>query len=174
MTRISPADGGLLGLTKEIEIIAEKEDRSKITLFKGEITALEPSYKEGMILEVVVRGFDKSHRLFRQTQSKAYLNIKDSDLASRLAGDAGLSAQVDATSAVYDHIFQHNQTNLELLFHASGALATSAFPQMKLYFRKPPAISPDFSKWGDDSFEFYLFLFGRAGDQVVVKGWDPA
>src|SRR3970282_203666 len=81
-------DGAQFGLTKEIEITAQTEDRRNITLFKGEITALEPEYKEGMILEVVVRGFDKSHRLFRQTQSKAYLNIKDSDLATRLAGDA--------------------------------------------------------------------------------------
>ncbi len=170
-------DGALLGLTKEIEIISEKEDRSKITLFKGEITALEPEYKESMILEVVVRGFDKSHRLFRQTQSKAYLNIKDSDLASKLAGDAGLSAQVDATSAVYDHLFQHNQTNLELLFQRAWRIGYECFfSDGKLYFRKPPAISSaDFElTWGADLTEFYPRLsLAEQVDQVVVKGWDP-
>jgi len=170
-------DGALLGLTKEIEIIAEMEDHTKITLFKGEITALEPEYKEGMILEVVVRGFDKSHRLFRQTQSKAYLNIKDSDLASKLAGDAGLTAQVDATSAVYDHLFQHNQTNLELLFQRAWRIGYECFfSDGKLYFRKPPAISSaDFQlTWGLDLAEFYPRLsLAEQVDQVVVKGWDP-
>src|SRR5512140_975449 len=49
-------DKGPFDLTKEIEIKAEKEDGSKISLIKGEITALEPSFGEGMIAELTVRG----------------------------------------------------------------------------------------------------------------------
>jgi phage protein D/phage baseplate assembly protein gpV len=170
-------DNGPFNLTKELEISAEKEDGSKIALFKGEITALEPEFKEGMLLEVVVRGFDKSHRLFRETISKAYLNIKDSDLANRIAGEAGLSAQVDATSTVYKHLIQHNQTNLEFLFERAWRIGYECFvADGKLYFRKPPAIaSAELElRWGEDLQEFYPRMsLAEQVDEVNVKGWDP-
>jgi phage protein D len=169
-------DGTQFGLTKEVEVIAQTADGTSVTLIKGEITALEPEYKEGMILEVVVRGFDKSHRLYRQTQSKAFLNIKDSDLASRLAGEAGLSAQVDGTSTVYEHLFQHNQTNLELLFQRAWRIGYECFvSDGKLYFRKPPVISSSELEltWGRDLLEFFPRLsLAEQVDQVMVRGWD--
>ena len=170
-------DNGPFDLTKEVEILAEKEDGTKISLIKGEITALEPEFREGMLLEVVVRGFDKSHRLFRESISKAYLNIKDSDLASRIAGEAGLSAQVDATSTVYKHLIQHNQTNLEFLFERAWRIGYECFvADGKLYFRKPPAISSAELnlRWGEDLLEFYPRMsLAEQVDEVNVKGWDP-
>ena len=56
-------DEGPFDLTKEVEILAQKDDRSPVTLIKGEITALEPRFNEGMTPELLVRGYDKSHRL---------------------------------------------------------------------------------------------------------------
>lgn len=170
-------DGGPFDLTKEIEILAEKEDGSKISLIKGEITALEPEYKEGMIMELVVRGFDKSHRLFRETISKAYLNIKDSDIAQQIAGAAGLSSQVDSTTTVYEHLFQHNQTYLEFLFQRAWRIGYECFVENgKLYFRKPPSASGAelTLKWGEDLLEFYPRMsLAEQVNEVSVKGWDP-
>lgn len=169
-------DGGPFDLTKEVEISAEKEDGSRVLLIKGEITALEPEFKEGMLLEVVVRGFDKSHRLFRQTVSAAYLNVKDSDIASRIASEAGLQAQVDATSTVYPHLIQHNQTPLEFLFERAWRIGYECFvSDGKLYFQKPPSIgSAQLQlRWGDDLLEFYPRMsLAEQINEVSVRGWD--
>ncbi len=170
-------DNGPFDLTKDIEVKAAKEDGSKITLIKAEITALEPSFGEGMIAELTVRGYDKTHRLFREALSKSYLNKKDSDLASEIAQSAGLSAEVDATQTVYDHIFQHNQSNLEFLAQRAWRIGYECFvADGKLYFRKPPTGSSGVQvKWGEDLLTFHpRITLAEQVDEVIVKGWDPA
>jgi len=169
-------DTGPFDLAKEVEIIAQKEDNTAITLIKGEITALEPNFGEGMLAELVVRGFDRSHRLFRETKSQAFLNKKDSDLAQQIAGNAGLSPQVDSTSTVYEHIYQHNQTDLEFLMQRAWRIGYECFAaEGKLYFRKPPTGSSSTTiKWGEDleSFSPRMSLAEQV-DEVMVRGWDP-
>ena len=108
-------DNGPFDLTKEVEIAAKKTDGERVILMKGEVTALEPNFNEGMTAELIVRGFDVSHRLYRETKSQAFLNKKDSDLANDIASAVGLQAEVDTTSTVYDHIFQDNQSDLAFL-----------------------------------------------------------
>lgn len=169
-------DSGPFDLAKEVEVIAKKDDNTEISLIKGEITALEPTFGDGMIAELVVRGFDRSHRLFRETKSKAFLNIKDSDLAQQIAGNAGLSPQVDSTSTVYDHLYQHNQTDLELLMQRAWRIGYECFvAEGKLYFRKPPTGSANVTlTWGDDlqSFSPRMSLAEQV-DEVIVRGWNP-
>lgn len=169
-------DSGPFDLAKEVEVIAKKDDNTEISLIKGEITALEPTFGDGMIAELVVRGFDRSHRLFRETKSKAFLNIKDSDLAQQIAGNAGLSPQVDSTSTVYDHLYQHNQTDLELLMQRAWRIGYECFvAEGKLYFRKPPTGSSNVTlTWGDDlqSFSPRMSLAEQV-DEVIVRGWNP-
>jgi len=132
-------DKGPFDLTKSVSIEAEKEDETKILLIKGEITAMEPVFAEGMVAQLILQGYDKSHRLFRETKSKAFLNKKDSDLAGEIAQSLSLQAEVDTTSTVYEHIFQHNQTDLEFLVQRAWRIGYECFvSEGKLYFRKPP------------------------------------
>ncbi|MCU0484572.1 MAG: VgrG-related protein [Anaerolineales bacterium] len=170
-------DGSQFDLGKEIEILSLDPDRNNqaVSLMKGEITAIEPSFGEGMIAELTVRGFDKSHRLFRETKSKSWLNVKDSDIASKVAGSAGLSAQVDATSQVFEHIFQHNQTDMEFLMQRAWRIGYECFVQEgKLYFRKPPTSgSGGTLTWGKEltSFDPRLSTAEQVSE-VEVRGWD--
>ncbi len=87
---LSLLDEGPFELTKGIEIKAETGNGDQHTIIKGEITALEPHFNEGMMAELVVQGYDPSHRLFRQPHTRAHLNKKDSDLANEIAQEAGL------------------------------------------------------------------------------------
>ncbi len=133
-------DKGPFDLTKEITIKAANAEEKQFTLIKGEITALEPHFGEGMVSELVVRGYDKSHRLYRESKSRAFLNKKDSDLAEELARDAGLTPEVDVTQTVYDHIYQHNQSDLAFLMQRAWRIGYECFVEDdKLYFRQPPA-----------------------------------
>ncbi len=168
-------DRGPFDLTKEVEILAEKPGGQMVSLITGEITALEPQFQEGMIAELVVRGYDKSHRLFRETRSKAYTNVKDSDLARTIASNGGLSPDVEETSQVYDHIYQHNQTDLEFLTQRAWRIGFECYvADGKLVFRKPKTGSAAITlTWGDDLLSFQpRMTLAEQVDEVIVKGWD--
>jgi len=170
-------NNGPFDLTKEVEVLAQKADGTPVSLIKGEITALEPQYGEGMIAELLIRGYDKSHRLYRESKSKAFLNIKDSDLAGQIAGNAGLSSQIDATTTIYEHLYQHNQTDLEFLMQRAWRIGYECFvADGKLYFRKPPAGSASVTlTWGDNLLSFRIRAsLAEQVDEVIVKGWDPS
>ncbi len=168
-------DQGPFDLTKEVEISAEKSDGSQCTLIKGEITSLEPEFGEGMISDLVVRGYDKLHRLYRENKSTAYLNVKDSDLANQIAQNAGLQPVIDQTNLVYDHIFQHNQTDFAFLASRAWRIGFECFiSDGKLYFRKPPTGSATITlTWGEDLLSFRpRMTLSEQIDEVVVMGWD--
>ncbi|GAB4276317.1 MAG: VgrG-related protein [Candidatus Promineifilaceae bacterium] len=174
-TSLKLLDEGPFDLAKEIEIQAESKTGSKVTLIKGEITALEPQFQEGMTAVLVVRGYDKSHRLYRQTKTAAYLNKKDSDLANEIAQQLGLSAEVDTTSTVYDHIFQNNQSDLSFLMQRAWRIGYECFViDSKLHFRKPPNNGSGITLiWGQDLLSFMpRMTVAEQVNEVLVKGWD--
>jgi phage protein D/phage baseplate assembly protein gpV len=167
-------DNGPFDLTKEVEIGAEKPDGSRVVLMKGEITAMEPAFQEGMIARLVVRGYDTSHRLYREMRSVAHLNKKDSDLASEIAGRVGLQADVEATSTVYDHVFQHNQSDLAFLQERAWRIGYECFVEAgSLIFRSPPTGGAAVTlTWGEDLLSFHPRMnLAEQVDEVVVRGW---
>jgi phage protein D/phage baseplate assembly protein gpV len=169
-------DQGPFDLAKEIEIQAAQEDGTRHTLIKGEVTALEPQFNEGMLAELLVHGYDKSHRLFREPKSQAHLNKKDSDLAREIAQAASLQSEISETSAVYDHIYQHNQTDLAFLMQRAWRIGFECFLDYegKLYFRRPPTNgSATTLTWGQDLLTFRPRMsLAEQVDEVIVKGWD--
>jgi len=167
-------DNGPFDLTKEIEISAQTPDGEWSDLIKGEITALEPEFQEGMIAQLAVRGYDKSHRLYREAKTRAHLNKKDSDLATEIAQSAGLQADVESTSSVYNHIFQHNQTDLAFLRQRAWRIGYECYvDDNKLIFRKPSAReSAATLAWGDTLLSFHPRMnLAEQVDEVIVRGW---
>ena len=170
-------DEGPFDLTRPVKIEAAGPDGEKAVLMDGEIVALEPAFNEGMVAELVVRGYDKSHRLYRETKSRAFLNKKDSDLAQEIAQSVGLQAEVESTATVYDHVYQHNQSDLAFLMERAWRIGFECFvDEGKLYFRKPANEGGDALTltWGRDllSFQPRLTLAEQVGE-VIVRGWDP-
>jgi phage protein D/phage baseplate assembly protein gpV len=170
-------DEGPFGLARTLTVEAALEEGEKVVLMEGEIVALEPAFDEGMVAELVVRGYDKSHRLYRETRSAAYLNKKDSDLAQEIAEAAGLDADVETTATVYDHIFQDNQSDLAFLMERAWRIGYECFVSAgKLHFRRPPESgSGDLTlTWGDDLLTFHPRLtLAEQVDEVIVRGWNP-
>ena len=169
-------DGSSFDLTKEVEIEGYTNEGTPVSLVKGEITAIEPVLDEGLVANLIVSGYDKSHRLYREKKSDAFLNIKDSDLASQFASNAGLTAQVDATSTVYDHLFRENQSDIAFLRERAWRIGYECFVQEgKLYFRKPPSSgSTETIRWGVDLLSFRAReTLAEQVDEVQIKGWDP-
>jgi uncharacterized protein involved in type VI secretion and phage assembly len=167
---------GSFDLAKDVEIQAINPHGEKFTLIKGEITALEPVFGEGMIAELTVRGYDPSHRLYRQTKSKAYINVRDSDLASEIAREAGLQEEIEATHILYPHVFQSNQSDLAFLMQRAWRIGYECFvSEGKLFFRPPASAEARLTlTWGQDLLSFRPNLsLAEQVDEVIVRGWDP-
>lgn len=171
-------DGDQFRLADELEISAETAVGDQHVLITGEITALEPDFEPGMTAELTVRGFDKSHRLYRQSKSRAFLNHKDSDVAHTIAQELGLKTDgVAATTTVYDYICQHNQSDLAFLTQRAWRIGYECYvADGTLYFQPPPTKSGNVTlTWGDDLLRFHPSLtMAEQVDEVQVRSWDPA
>ncbi len=170
-------DDGPFVLGKEVEVAAQLKGKGPSSvIFRGEITALEPEFAEDTHATLLVRAYDRSHRLHRGTRSQAYLEVTDSDLAGRVANDAGLRAQVDDTSEVHPYVLQHNQTAMEFLGERARRIGYEFFVEDRtLYFRKPAQGAAALQlEWGVElrSFRPRLSLVEQV-DEVFVGGWDP-
>lgn len=149
-----------------------------VKVIDGEVTAIETDFGGAADNDIIltIRGYDKSHRLQRETKSKTWLNIKDSDIAQQIASTAGLSAQVQATSEVFKHIYQDALTDMEFLKQRASRIGYEVFVEdNKLYFRKPdPTGSPVDLEWGVDLLTFSPRLtIANQANEVIVRGWDP-
>ena len=84
-------------------------------MMTGDITGIEPTFMLTQAPTLTVRGHDRRHQLMRSRRTRTFTNCKDSDIASRVAGEAGLSADVHDSGASLPYVLQHNQTDLEFL-----------------------------------------------------------
>src|SRR5262245_54525452 len=145
------------------------------TLMKGEIAGIEPSYSVERLAHLQVRGFDRLHRLTRGKKSRTYADQKDSDIASKIAGDAGLTADAEDSSVTLSHVYQHNQTDLEFLrLRASRIGYELLVDDTKLLFRKrangeSAALTLAHGQ-GLLEFRARLSSVGQA-TEVFVRGW---
>lgn len=145
------------------------------TMVSGEITSLELNIGKHSLLEI--RGYDLLHRLRMGTRNKVFSKKKDSEIASEIAREHGLSPQVDDTKTIYPYVFQNNQSNYEFLQKRAAYLDFEVYADdKKLFFvksRAPKAPElPDFT-YRKDFEELNLELRSLTrGSQVTVRGWD--
>jgi phage protein D/phage baseplate assembly protein gpV len=174
------ADDTRLDIGKEVQIsfkTGEQSGAQEALLIKGEITALEPHFGAEGNTFMLVRGYDKSHRLHRGKKTRTFLKMTDGDIVSKIAGEAGLSPSVDSTSVTHDFVLQNNQTNMELLMARAERIGYQVYSaEGKLYFKKGDANlgnGPDLVYLENlTSFAPCYTASGQA-DKMSVKGWDP-
>jgi phage protein D len=145
-------------------------------IFTGEITGCELRIHGRETPLVRVRGHDRRHRLMRGKKSAVYLQMKDSDIVSQIANRAGLSPETDDTSVQHEHVFQHNQTDLEFLTERAARINYEVVvDDRKLLFRRrkndqSEALTLDREM---DLIEFYprLTTMNQAGE-ISLRSWD--
>ena len=175
--RLEWVDHQLFTIGSDVEIEAGTVDdpSGRVRLFKGEITALEADFGEEMLTELVVRGYDRSHRLHRQQKTRAFANVKVSDLARQLTSGSGLSSDIETTRTVHDHIYLDNQTDFDFL----RSLATRVgflfrIEDGKLLFKRPATTAGTVSMtYGIDLLSFRPRLTSAAQvNETLVRGWN--
>lgn len=157
---------------------AEDEQRTESPLFVGEVVSIEATYPESGVPTLVLRGYDLSHRLHRGRKVRSFLQSTDSDIASRIAQDRGLRADVDSTSHVHEHLYQENLTDYEFLARRARALGFVFFVDgRKLVFKRPASVAlpPVELNYRESLLEFRPRLTASAQvSNLNVRGWDPA
>jgi type VI secretion system (T6SS) baseplate-like injector VgrG len=144
-------------------------------LFDGEIVEIEPELGSGA-QRLVVRAFDRLHRLGRGCYVRSFLNVTDGDLVQRIAQEAGLQARVGPAGQVHPYVLQANETNMELLQARAAALGYLLFVQGKTLHCVPPEPqgTPVELRWGQTLQEFRprMTTVGQV-TRVTARGWDP-
>jgi phage protein D len=147
------------------------------TVMIGEITTLEPEFTSDRPPGLTVRGYDRRHRLQRGCKTRTFLKKTDSDIASQIASEAGLTANVKSSKVVHEYVLQANQTDLEFLQHRARQIDYEVFVEDKTLFFRPVAntgsqiLTLSFEK---DLLEFYPRMSTmQIQSQVTVQGWNP-
>jgi phage protein D len=145
------------------------------SLIIGEITALEPEFLTSRLPVLKVRGYDRRHRLQRGRKTRTFLQKKDSDIATQIGSEAGLSVQATDTSTSLDYVLQANQTDWEFLCERARLIRYEVVVRDKDLFFQPAAndatevLTLDMQ---NDLLEFYprLSSSGQA-TEVKVQSW---
>jgi phage protein D len=86
------------------------------TIFKGEVVGLEPVFDVSGETKVLIRAFNKLHRLTRTRKSKTFEKQTDHQIATKIAQEYGLTAKISGDVQIqHNHVYQHHQTDLEFL-----------------------------------------------------------
>lgn len=167
------ADGAVVAEGKAVEVFGG--DQANISVGGGEITSIEGNFGDAET-QLLIRGYDRSFRLHRGIKHRSFLNVSDSDLVNRLASEAGLTAEVEATTEVYPYVLQYNETNFSFLQRRAARIGFDlAVVGQKLVFRKPAAGGSPVTtlELGTTLSAFRpQRSVGEQVDQISVKDWD--
>jgi phage protein D/phage baseplate assembly protein gpV len=162
-------DGGRFPVGGKVEIsMFGADDLTVVTA--GEITALT---HDGARLEV--RGFDPAHRLHRGPRTTTYVQMTDSDIATRIARDHSLTADVDGTTEVHEYVVQYNQTDYSFLAERAESIGYDLWVADGTLNFKRKAESPSSLglQWKENLLELRVRLSAaERSDTVIVRGWD--
>jgi phage protein D len=145
------------------------------SLITGEITALEPEFVTSRRPLLTVRGYDRRHRLQRGRKTRTFVQKTDSDIATQIGGEAGLSVQATDSSISLDYVLQANQTDWEFLCERARLIRYEVVVDDKTLFFQP--VGNDQAElltldMENDLLEFYprLSSVGQA-TEVKVQSW---
>ena len=124
---------------KKIDIYIGEKPAVKV--LSGLIASLEPDLNVAAPA-LVVRGYALSHRLYRGRHRRSFLQVTDSDLVKKLAGEAGDSLELEALmlggdEAVFGAEAAELKVAAELVEHVKGPkLRVNKFKPKRGYRRR--------------------------------------
>lgn len=162
-----------IGTRVEIAFRAEGEP---VVVTAGEITAISVEPGASGRHELVLSGFDLTHRMARVPKSRSFQRVTDADIAARIAGEYGLDAEVDGTGATHDYVLQAGETDYAFLRRRAARIGYDVWvSEKKFYFKRTPRSSATPPKliYGKNLARFTVrFSAAERGDEVEIRGWD--
>jgi phage protein D len=144
-------------------------------IFGGEIVSLEPSFEVSGISSMTIRALDKMHRLGRGRKTRYWEEMKDSDVASEVGKECGLSVVADPTEEKHGYILQRNESNIAFIKRlAARNNFVARVTDGNLDFKKASFNSQSLNVGMGDSLRALKLSFNSTDlvQKVVVRGWD--
>jgi uncharacterized protein len=147
-------------------------------MMKGEITGVELEMSAEEPPALVVRGYDRRHRLLRGVKTRSFVGMPDSKIAEQIAIEQGLSPSIVNTGVKLEYVLQHGQADLHFLSERAAKIGYEVTVEDRTLHYRPRqnAAKPALAINADvDLIDFYpkLSTRGQVGG-VEVRGWDPA
>jgi uncharacterized protein involved in type VI secretion and phage assembly len=164
-----------LGFTSSTTLDNNFQDEVEKILIEGEITAMEVHFNEKSEADIIVRGYDISHRLHRGRYNRSFLNETDSDIVKKIVQEVGIRpGNIDSTGEVNKYVFQENQTNMEFLRERAARNGFELFiTEDKINFCKPKVQESLALEWLDDISKFSTRVTSAEQvSSVEVRAWD--
>ena len=169
-------DQGLFTLGTKVDI-AMKAEADPVRIMSGEVTSIAVDQGASGRHELVVSGFDVSHRMSKVPKRRTFQNMSDADVASMIAAEYSMEADVDSTSKVHDYILQANESDYGFLRRRASLIGFDLWVTEKtMHFKQKPsgATTPPALRWGDNLLRLKVrFSESERTDEVEARGWDP-
>jgi uncharacterized protein involved in type VI secretion and phage assembly len=168
-------DKGTFTIGTRVEI-AFRAEGDPVVVTAGEITAIAVEPGASGRHELVLSGFDLTHRMARVAKSRSFQKVTDADIASRIAGEYGLDADVDGTGAAQEYVLQAGETDYAFLRRRAARIGFNVWVSEKTFhFKKQPrgTATPPKLAYGKNLSKFSVrFSAAERGDEVEIRGWD--
>jgi phage protein D len=173
--QVSWSDSPLFAVGSQVEIwLGHVDDLHEV--MAAEITSIEPTFTAEQPPLLTVRGYDHRHRLARGRKTRTFSQMKDSAIATQVAREAGLRAQVADTKVTLPYVVQSNQSDLELLQRRASLIGYEIFVRDRMLYFRPPQVTAKAAvtlSLGQDITEFTARLNSlNQVSEVTVRGWD--
>ena len=168
-----------------LEILIDDPEEGSVPIFQGEIVGLEPVYAAGQPTEIVVRAFNKLHRLLRGKNSETFKGTYQ-QIVEKIVKRPGieLTAECHGQPAInHEHVYQCNQTDLAFIRACGEKIGFDVWVEGDTLYFKPPQTETDSGiamrleekeEAGADLESFYPRLStAQLVSEVVVRGWNP-
>ena len=158
----------------ELEVkLGATEDRTTKTIFKGEIVTVEPDFQAGGA-SMVVRAYDRSHRMMRSRRQRTYIDVTISDIVRTICRAHGLSTDAEESGEKFDVVVQNSETDWDFIWRLAQRIGFElTLDDRNAIFRKPKLDAPLELSYPDDLHAFRPRITAVQQVQTVnVRGWD--
>jgi uncharacterized protein involved in type VI secretion and phage assembly len=150
------------------------EETTTQQLFKGEIVTVEPDFQAGGVA-MVVRAYDRSHRMMRSRKQRTFLNQTIADIVRSVGSDSGISISADSSGSPLDFVIQHNETDWDFVWRLAKRIGYElTVDDTQGSFKKPdPDAEAVELKYPDDVHTFRPRITAvQQVESVNVRGFD--
>ena len=167
-------DGTTFEIGKTVTVSLPDIAGTASSVFDGEVTdlAVEPDLNGNS--QLVVGAMDKGHRLASETKLRTFADQAYSAIVSTIATDAGLTADVTATTPAIPYVVQ-TVNNYAFLWELARRVGYDWWIDAgKLCFKPSPTTAGPTLIYGATLQEFRVRYSGATkSSKITVQGWDP-
>jgi uncharacterized protein involved in type VI secretion and phage assembly len=162
-----------IGTSLEVKLGA-RDQLTTTSLFKGQVVSQEVTFGAGGV-ELMVRGYDRSHALIRARKVRTFQNQTSSDIVSKVLSEAGFTPQCDSTGDPHDFMAQDNETDWDFIWRLAERVGFEFVVQdTTAHFRKPSADNPVDLQWPQTLRSFSPRVTAtQQAQQVTLAAFDP-